>query len=390
MLRSLPVGAALAALLVLASTARADETTGTWTGLLELRSQYYWETSTRVVAPELRLRLDSPEGTRVEGSYLVDAITSASIAAGAQEDIRFTEIRNQGTLGISRELETGDAFLRLGTTGRVSHEPDYLATGLTAFGALSLNRRATVLTLSLTYIHDHVGSVLRGGEPRVDPSTGRDLSDRGRQGTLEGVVAGLTWSQVLTPVSTFVLGYQMVANWGYLQNPYRRARVAGTLAREEHPNQRLRHTLHGRYAHFFPGTKTAVHLMLRLYADDWSIAALTPEIRAYQMLGRGAMLRLRYRYYTQTLSDFAPPLDGYDGSEQFVTADGKMVGIDSHLGGVQLRVALSFLRRTPLLAFLERAWVDLTFDVWLRDYNRENVGWGRDAVIATAGLRTPF
>jgi hypothetical protein len=369
-----------AAVLAAAPRARADEASGTWTGMVELRSNYYWETSTRVVAPEVRARLDSPDGTRITASYLLDAITSASLAAGAQEDIRFTEVRNQGTIGVSRELDLGDTQLRLGATGRVSHEPDYLATGITAFGALSLNQRTTVLNASLTYIHDDVGSVLRGGMPRVD-DTGRDLSDRGRQGQLEGLTAVVSWNQVLSPVTTLVTGYQLVHNWGFVQNVYRRTSVAGSLVPETHPDQRTRHSVWGRLAHFFPESQTAVHLRYRAYLDDWDVAAINPEVRVYQMLGPSVMLRLRYRFYDQTDSFFYQ--DMYDRPQQYVTADPKMEDFHSHLWGGQLRVALDFLGRTPL-SFLERAWLDFSFDYWVQTSSFGN------GILAQAGLRAPF
>lgn len=371
---------ALLSVLFVSGTALADEASGTWTGALELRGNYYWETSTRVMAPEVRARLESPEGVRIDAEYLLDAITSASLAAGVQEDIRFTEIRNQGMLGVSREFDLGDAQLRLGTSGRLSEEPDYFATGITTYGALSLNRRSTILSASLTYIHDNVGAVLRGGPPRVD-DTGRDLSDRGRQGQLEGVNAGLTLNQVLSPVATLVVGYSFLHNWGFLQNAYRRAAVANGLVPEQHPNTRSRHTLHGRLAYFVPETQTAFHLMYRAYLDDWQVAAITPEVRVYQMIGRDAVVRLRYRYYDQTESFFYDPM--YDGTERFFTADQKMESFHSHLLGVQLRVGLSFLGRTPL-AFLERSWLDLSFNYW---FQTSRFG---DAILSQVGFRTPF
>lgn len=377
MLRSAPI---LLALLALASPARADEASGTWTGQVELRANYYWETSTRVVAPEVRGRIVSPDGVQVDGSYLLDAITSASVAAGVQEDIRFTEVRNQGTLGVSREFDLGEAQLRLGSSGRLSHEPDYLATGITAYGTLSLNQRNTVLNLSLTYIHDDVGQVLRGGEARVD-DTGRDLSDRGRQGQLEGFTTGLSLSQVLSPQATLVVGYQLVQNWGFLQNPYRRANVGDTLVPESHPGARTRNTLYGRLGYFIPETQTAVHLMYRAYLDNWEVGALTPEVRVYQMIGPSVLVRLRYRHYQQVGSFFY--MDSYTGDEQYFSADQKMDRFRSHLFGAQLRVGLDFLRRTPL-EFMHRAWLDMSFNYWLQTSR-----FG-DAILAQAGVRMPF
>lgn len=377
-LAALPI--TVLALALVASLARADETTGSWTGHVELRGNYYWETSTRVVAPEVRARLESPEGVRVDAGYLLDAITSASIAAGVQEDIRFTEVRNQGQLGVSREFDLGDTQLRLGATGRLSHEPDYFATAITSFAALSLNQRTTILSASTTYVHDNVGMVLQGGEARVD-DMGRDLSDRGRQGQLEAFTAVLTWNQVLSPVATLVTSYQLVHNWGFLQNPYRRARLAGGLSPEMHPGERTRHTLYGRLAYFIPETSTAVHLGYRAYIDDWGIGAITPDLRLYQMLGRSAMVRLRWRYYDQVESFFYAP--EYSGEELFVTADQKMSRFSSHMVGVQLRLGLDFLSQTPL-SFLERAWLDMSFNYWF-----QTSGFG-NGVLAQTGIRAPF
>lgn len=381
-MRSTSTLMALVAALSMSSVAHADEASGTWTGQLELRANYYWETSTRVIAPEVRARLVSPDGVQVDGAYLLDAITSASIAAGVQEDIRFTEVRNQGTLGISREFNLGDMQLRLGTSGRLSHEPDYIATGITAYGTLSLNHRNTVIGLSATYIHDQVGAVVRGGAPRTD-DTGRDLSDRGRQGQLEGISAGLTLTQTLSPVAYFTVGYQLVQNWGFLQNPYRRASVSDNLVPETHPAERSRHTLHGRLAYFIPETQTGIHLMYRAYIDNWELGALNPEVRIYQMIGDSVLLRLRYRHYNQTDSFFFRL--AYDGTEpeRFFTADPKMQDFHSHLFGIQLRIGLSFLERTPL-DFLHRTWLDMSFNYWMQTSR-----FG-DGVVAQAGIRAPF
>ena len=72
----------------------ADAVTGTWTGAAQVRGNYYWDRSTRVLAPEIIAQLDAPQGTRMRVDYLIDSITSASIAAGALEDTRFQEVRH--------------------------------------------------------------------------------------------------------------------------------------------------------------------------------------------------------------------------------------------------------------------------------------------------------
>lgn len=65
-------------LLGVSLTARADRASGTWTGSVETRGNYYWERSTRVVAPTVAVNLDSPDGVQLHADYLVDVITSAS------------------------------------------------------------------------------------------------------------------------------------------------------------------------------------------------------------------------------------------------------------------------------------------------------------------------
>lgn len=383
---SLRVTSALSALIVsvvvFAHAARADETTGTWTGAVSVQGNYYWETSTRVIAPELRIELSSPDGTDIHAEYLVDSITSASIAAGVVEDIRFTETRHQVSLGVGHEFDFDDAQLRLDLSTRVSHEPDYLASGVTLAGTLSLAQRCTLLGASLTYIHDNVGAVIRGGQPRVGDD-GRDLSDRGRVGELEGVTLGLSLSQILTPTLIASVGYDLVHNWGFLQNPYRGVMIGGVLRPEAHPDERTRHSAYGRVALFVPETRTAFHVLYRFYLDGWDVAALTPEGRIYQELGDSITLRFRYRYYQQTRSLFSRTPDQYAADDPFVTNDPKMEAFESHLVGVHARVAMSFLDQT-FLSFADEGEVWFSFDSWFQTSRFGN------GVIAQAGVRVPF
>lgn len=389
MARSLARGVlALGALVVVlaalvAVRAAADESSGAWTGSIHLQGNYYWETSTRVVAPELRARVVSPDGVDVTVDYLVDSITSASVAAGVVEDIRFTEVRNQGTIAIGRELDLGEAQLRIGASGRVSHEPDYLATGLGVNATLSLNQRSTVIFAQLGYIHDDVGAILRGANQGESDPTGRNLSNRGRVGELEGVNTTLSLTQILLPNLWLSAEYSLVHNEGLLSNPYRSVTVDGVLLTEAHPGARTRQSISGRLAYFFEPTRTAVHLMYRAYLDDWDLGAINPEVRLYQELGDAVTLRARYRFYDQTRSFFWRATDRYTADDPFYTADPKMAAFSSHLVGLRAVVLLHFLHATPL-AFLEDGWFDLSFDTLWQTSRYGN------AIIAQAGLEIPF
>lgn len=361
----------------------ADEASGTWTGSVHVQGNYYWETSTRVVAPEVGVRLVSPDGVEVTADYLVDAITSASIAAGVIEDIRFTEVRNQGTISIGREFDLGEAQLRIGSSGRISHEPDYLATSLGLSGILSLNQRSTVVTGSIGYIHDDVGAVLRGANAAASDPSGRMLSNRGRIGVLEGVNASLSLQQIFLPNLWVSATYDFVHTHGFLANAYRSVMVQGVLRSEAHPGARSRHALSGRLALFIEPSRTAIHALFRAYFDDWDLGAVNPEMRIYQEVGESVTLRARYRFYAQTRSFFWRPPDLFTSDDPFVTADPKMAEFASHLLGFRALVQLGFLVGTPL-EFLARGFFDVSFDfLW------QGSRFG-DAVIAQSGLEVPF
>jgi hypothetical protein len=383
-LRALVSMTAAATLLLATSAVQADEASGRWTGQVSLWGNYYWETSTRVEAPSVAFRLSSPEGVDVRGEYLMDAITSASVAAGVVSDFHFTEIRNQGGLSVGHEFDFGSEQLRLDVSGRVSVEPDYVATGVTLSGVYSMAERCSLLGFSLGYIHDDVGQIIRGGPSRVDMATGRDLNNRGRVGQLEGLQASIYFSQILNATTTASIGYDLVYNDGYIQSPYRTVMVEGQLTPEHHPDQRTRHSFYGRLATIVPETNTAFHLMYRVYVDDWGIGALTPEGRIYQGLGDAVTLRVRYRYYNQLHSNFWEPVGQYTmASLPYVTADPKMGAFESHLLGFHALVQLSFLSATPL-AFLEQGRFILSFD-----YYWQGTRYG-NAVIAQAGVEVPF
>jgi hypothetical protein len=55
-----------------------------------VRGAYYREASTRVIQPIVEVERESPSGIDVGAHFLVDAITSASIAAGTSVDYVFT------------------------------------------------------------------------------------------------------------------------------------------------------------------------------------------------------------------------------------------------------------------------------------------------------------
>lgn len=371
------------ALFGIASVAHADESSGTWTGTLELRGNYYWEQSTRVVAPEGGVRLVAPNGVRIGADYLVDSITSASQAAGVLEDVRFTEIRHQISLSGGYEFDLGDAQLDLGLAYRISREPDYLSNSVGVTSTLSLADRSTVLRAALFFVHDEIRQrFVTGAGTRPDPGGGTSV-DRFRE-SFEALALNVSWEQILSPTVFFQVAYQYGWMDGFLANAYRRVAVRDVLRPENHPETRHRHSLTGRLVGFVRPTRTSVHLGYQAYVDSWDVAAISPEVRVYQEIARSAHLRLRYRYYKQRRAFFYQAAYGNElPDEAYVTADPKMSNFRVHTFGFQLLLETSFFADT-VFDFLRRASIDLSFEY------RWNTNRFGDGVVSSIGLRVPF
>ncbi|MEZ4288366.1 MAG: DUF3570 domain-containing protein [Polyangiales bacterium] len=330
-----------------ATPIRADETTGTWTGQASIFGNYYYEKSTRVIAPQGSVELESPKGVRLRTKYLVDSITSASIAAGTLEDRRFREVRHDVTVGSGKEFDLGERQIDVDGNARVSREPDYTSFSSWLTTALSLNNRQTVLRTRVSVLHDEVRQVFRGGVGIRPTNSGGNTSQSFAE-HFNSVGLGAAWEQVLNRNWFVQTGYDYTWLHGYLSNPYRT--VSGGQRPENHPSTRHRHNLWFRSAWYIPKSKSAIHLLNRTYFDSWSIKAVDPEVRFYQDVHRLLQLRLRYRFYIQGPSFFynANP-NGYTDADVFVTADPKMSAFRSHLVGLNLKLSTAFFAKPSLI-----------------------------------------
>jgi hypothetical protein len=302
----------------------ADAVTGTWTGDAQVRGNYYWDRSTRVLAPEIIAQLEAPQGSRMRVDYLVDSITSASIAAGALEDVRFTEVRHDVDLKGGHEFVERENPVDLFGGFRFSREPDYFSFATLFQPTIWLADRATMFRGRMTYRHDEIGQNFRGGSQQRPGNMGGTSADRFRE-TLDAISLAAGWEQVLARTLVLGVGYDFTYQWGFLANPYRS--VLGGQRPEEHPDQRFRHLLFGRLAWYIPRSRTSLQVLYRSYLDNWKVSAVNPEFRIYQEMSPFFQTRLRYRYYTQTSAFFykSNPND-YTFDEPYVTAGDPIPG----------------------------------------------------------------
>jgi hypothetical protein len=367
-----------------AGRAEADGVSGTWTGSVALRGNYYWERSTRVIAPALTATMETPQGIRTDATYLIDAITSASVATGTVSDVLFTEVRHDFQAGAGYEFNFGGKQLDVMLRGRFSREPDYHSRGFGFNTALSLNERNTVLRLNGYFLHDDVGRKLR-----MLPSSGSGkLMAQAVEhvGDLDTLSLGFALDQLLSPLATLTVGYDLGWLDGFTANPYRVVTfvTGGPPEPEKHPDMRLRHGVYGWLAHYLPWTRSSLRAGYRVYRDDWSITGHAPEVRWYQEIGEYVEVRLRYRYYTQTGSEFWRQ-GGNLRTDTYRTADPKMAPFHDHTMGLKLRLGLGFFRHTALRVF-EKAVVDVTFEYMLGTSRYLVDG----AMVGQGGLIWPF
>ena len=369
-------------LCLVALGARADATTGTWTGSVSARGNYYYERSTRVIAPAFSASLATPQGIRMDATYLLDAITSASVATGVVDDVAFTEKRHDFTAGGGYEIDFGGTQLDLAATGRMSREPDYKSRGVGFSPVLSLYERTTMLRLNGYYIHDDVARV-----QRTVPASGGSLTAAKAVpvGTLDTLSLGFAIDQLLTPLAWATLGYDLAILHGFTANAYRSVTFpgGGPPVPETHPDERYRHAVYGWLQHYIKPTYSSVRAGYRLYKDDWDILAHAVETRLYQELGDYVEMRLRYRYYTQRASSFWGNTRQQFLDTGYATADPKMSAFHDHTFGFKLRVAMGFCRGTWLNA-MRNVVIDGTLE-YIINTNRYGNGW-----VSQGGLIWPF
>jgi hypothetical protein len=283
----------LVAVVIVLSSVRAAADMDTVT----LRGNYWRDRNTRVVQPAIDINKQLPTGTQISAHYLLDAITSASVAAGVLRDQPFTELRNEAGFSV------GQAIGPVVVTGSYSYsaESDYWSHFAQLSLLLSLFQNNTIITGSIGYSNDRVA--LRMGPTLYNPIGGLQ--------TVRGV-ATLTQSitrhlQLTASYEVGVLGFGSADN-GWQANVYRTVNLGGAPARESVPYQRIRQAAAlALYWHISVPSRYMPYIVFRpsyrFYWDDWGLMSHTPELRMYVPMGPFEW-RVTGRYYSQNQVSF--------------------------------------------------------------------------------------
>ncbi len=359
----------MSARLVLLATLLAAPPSGRAEDRVTVRGVYYRETSTRVVQPMVKLEKDLPAGVDVGAHFLVDAITSASVAAGALQDTLFTEYRKEAGFTVGKTFDR----TRIGAFYRHSREPDFLATDV----GLSLAQG----------VWDNTGTVLANvayGSDTVGPMLDQHLAV---------TFGSLSYLQALSPTLAAQVGYEALLYDGYQANPYLRVPNFGY---ESLPKKRMRHAAVARLAHYLPTLGAGVQLHYRLYydhgvgeeeSDPWNLLAHTVELRLHKELTSTLEARFSYRFYTQGAAAFwcnTSVLTGgstecYGLTPHYYSVDPKLGPMRTHTAEVKVTWEARALRTVPLLGWFAGGAFDLSYGRYF-----QNTRYGNAHVLQTA------
>jgi hypothetical protein len=367
----------LALAVAAAGAARAED-------FVTVRGAYYREPSTRVIQPMVELERDSPTGWDVKAHFLVDTITSASVAAGTTADSIFTETRNEAGLAVRKRWSRSEVI----GSYRYSAESDYWShtfsfSGLQRFWG-DTARVAASVGLSL----DSQASRFRTPECATPPSHSCPLNS---------TFGGVSYTQVISPVWLAQGSAETAFLDGFQGNLYRSVPNFGY---EKVPDQRLRNALAIRTAYYIPEASLALRAAYRFYfdvfpgnpptpSDPWRLYSHMLELRAYRPLTRDLTMRVTFRRYWQNYSanfwcDALANPACYPPGSIYYTTDPKLGHVQTSYPELELVWQAEALRPVPVLGWLAAGTFTISYGYYI-----QNTSFG-NAHVLQAGYTFPY
>lgn len=276
---------------------------------------YYSGGGTKVDGPALLVRKGIGERTSVYASYYTDAISGASIDVVTTAS-PYKEKRNEYGVGV-------DYLYRntiMGLSYTTSDERDYQANTVGMSVAHQIFDDLTTVSLSYTAGRDEVGK-----------------TDTQLKEPLDRHQYRLGLSQVFTKTFVVSLDYEGTLEEGFLNSPYRAARLQGLLVPEIYPRTRDSNAVAVRA---IKGLLTdegrigsSIRVGYRSFWDTWDIRADTLEL-SLQTHYRGRwILEPQYRYYRQSAASFYN--DNFQLPMTYMARDKELATFKSHSLGIK-------------------------------------------------------
>lgn len=290
--------------------------------------------------------------------YHADAISSASVdvvtTASPYEDRR-------DEVGASVDYLFGDTVLSARYI--LSEEDDYSANSFAVDSTQDVFGGMTTVKIGFSRGWDEVR--------RIDTDFSEDVNHwKFRVGA----------SQIVTSKWIVDASYEAIADEGFLNNPYRSARVLGAVVPERYPRTRTSNALALRSLHALP-IQASVRADYRYFWDTWSVQAHTVELGYNQYLGPRWIVELRYRYYTQTGASFYA--DNFDREYNYVARDKELSDFTGQAWGASVSYDLLSTHRQR---WIQRGTVSASYDLLRFDYDnftdlRTGARYGFDAQL---------
>ena len=262
-----------------------------------------------ISAASMRSRFDvdgvtsatSPNGIRQEAEG-VDGVTSASPKSeGGGSD----EVRNEFSGGITHQTGAGSVSV----TGIFSTEHDYTSKTVTGQISWPFAKKNTIVQLGIVRSWDTLFPDTRTWEKNKDVVT--------FSGGLTQVLSTRAIAQVDASYST---------HKGFLSDPYQVVRVTdGDTFRtleSRSPDSRIRKAV-GVRLNYKMTRLSALQLGYRYYWDDWEIKSHTIHTMLQKhLMEKNVTMGIGWRYYTQSKAYFFQ--ESYTGDEAYLTVDSKL------------------------------------------------------------------
>ncbi|CAN5229066.1 DUF3570 domain-containing protein [soil metagenome] len=293
-----------------------------------------------VSGPALLVRKNVAEKFSMAAEYYVDSISGASIDVVTNAS-PYSERRTEYGFGV--DWLYGDTLLSLAASQ--SDENDYDAT-----------------TFSFDIAHELFGNMTR---INMGYSRGSDTVmrvDNDFEADIERASYRLGVSQVLSPTLVSTVDYEAILDDGFLNNPYRSARVLGASVPERYPSTRTSHALALRLMKYW-NERWSTRAEYRYFTDTWDVRAHTLEVGVNTYVRSGWLLEGHYRHYTQGNASFYA--DNFDREFVYMARDKELSSFNSHAVGGRLSIELL----PGSWGIVERASLNVGYDFIRFDYD---------------------
>ncbi len=297
-----------------------------------------------ISGPSLLVRKNFQDKVSLSANYYVDSVTSASIDVMTNAS-PYTEERTEKSLGVDYLHDK----TTMGLSWTNSEESDYSAN-----------------TMGFSFSQDFFGDLSTlGFSYALGQDEVRRNGDAAFGETVDRHSFRVNFAQVLSRRAVLGLAFDVTADQGFLNNPYRSVRYVnfrdldGTpldyaWQAEVYPETRTSNAVALRLAYKLPW-QDALRAEYRVFSDTWGIDAQNVELAYSRDLGPHWRLDARVRSYSQGHADFYSDLFPYVDAQNYLARDKELSTFDS----LTLGVGASYILKAPETS----RWQQMTFNL---------------------------